>query len=357
MIVGIDLGTTNSLIGFWDSGEVKLIPNALGEFLTPSVISFDRDSETILIGKPALFRAVTDTESTIANFKRFMGSSKIFQLGNYALRAEELSSLVLKQLKEDAENYLGTSIEEAVISVPAYFSDAQRKATKNAGKLAGLKVERLINEPTAAGIAYGIQERFEETNYLIFDLGGGTFDVSILNMFSGIIEVRASGGDNALGGIDFTEILAGMFFEYHLASKKIKEKEITASFKQKVFEAAEICKLRLGITSEPKMIVNWKSNSYEFTFTIKDFEKKAEPLLQRIIEPVKKVLTDANLSPSTIDQVVLVGGASRMPIVKNLVGRMLRKFPLSHIEPDKVIAHGAAIQAGLKSCDKHWMIL
>jgi len=351
MIVGIDLGTTNSLIAVWDSTEVKVIPNALGRLLTPSVVSVD-DKGTILVGEPVLNRMVTYPELTIANFKRFMGTNQLFKLGSYSFRAEELSALIIARLKEDAENFLGFPITEAVISVPAYFSDAQRKATKLAGKLAGLKVERLINEPTAAGIAHGLQEKMDETNYLIFDLGGGTFDVSVLTIFSGIIEVRASCGDNLLGGIDFTNILKDIFLNYLKANYKLEQSLSSSAFQNKLYEQAELAKHNLSINSETVMKINWNSEVMEFHCSNQDFENAAESLLQRLREPIKKVLYDAGLSPSQIEQVVLVGGASRMSIVKKMVSRMFGRLCLLHLDPDTVIVRGVAIQAGLKAKDK-----
>lgn len=350
MIAGIDLGTTNSLIAIWDAGTVKVIPNALGKLLTPSVVSIENDM--ILIGEPALNRLVTHPEYTIANFKRFMGSDKTIKLGRYSFRPEELSALILKRLKEDAEIFLGHEITEAVISVPAYFSDAQRKATKNAGKLAGIKVERLINEPTAAGITYGLHDQMDDINYLIFDLGGGTFDVSILTMFSGIIEVRASCGDNFLGGIDFTKILEEMFITHVKNEKGYKEKDISLAFQNKIREQAELAKHHLSLDSNALMNVNVNGKQIEFNINHQDFESGVEPLLQRLRDPIKKVLSDAKLSSTQINQIILVGGASRMPIVKKLVARMFGKLPLCHINPDTVVVQGAAIQAGLKENDK-----
>lgn len=349
MIVGIDLGTTNSLVAVWDSGKVTIIPNSIGKLLTPSVISMDND--TILIGEPALNRMVTYPNLTVANFKRYMGSDKLFQLNKHSFRPEELSALILQRLKEDAESFLGCPVTEAVISVPAYFSDAQRKATKIAGKLAGLKVERLINEPTAAGIAYGLQEQDNETNYLIFDLGGGTFDVSIISIFSGIIEVRASSGDNFLGGVDFTHILEEMFIN-DIKKHPQWNDQIPAALQHKIYEQAELAKHTLSVDSSATLKVNWNQKSLEFSYSDKDFENAAEPLLSRLHDPVKKVLNDANMPPSQIEQIILVGGASRMTAVKRLASRMFGKLALCHLDPDTVVVQGVAIQAGLKSHEK-----
>jgi molecular chaperone HscC len=350
MIIGIDLGTTNSLTAIWRSGKTEVIPNALGRLLTPSVISIDNDA--ILIGEPALNRLSTYPELTIANFKRYMGTDKIFKLGDLSFRAEELSALVLKRLKEDAEHYLQMPITEAVISVPAYFSNAQRKATKIAGQLAGLKVERLINEPTAAGIAYGLLEEANDANYLIFDLGGGTFDVSILSYFSGVIEVRASSGDNFLGGIDFTSILEGMFIEHIKQQDYIDTDQMPIVLLKKIQEQAEIAKHLLSIHAHAIMKVSWNSKIIEYPVTDQDFEDRVQTLLQRLQDPVKKVLSDAKLSPSQIQQVILVGGASRMKIIKKIVSKMFGKLPLCHIDADTIIAQGVAIQSSLKMNDK-----
>jgi molecular chaperone HscC len=350
MIIGIDLGTTNSLVAVWQNNDVTLIPNASGNFLTPSVISVCDDM--ILIGEPALNRLVTHPDVTVANFKRYMGSDQQVKLANYRFRPEELSAFILKQLKEDAEAFLGHPVQEAVISVPAYFSDAQRKATKIAGKLAGLNVERLINEPTAAGIAYGLQEQVNDTNYLIFDLGGGTFDVSILTMFSGIVEVHASSGDNLLGGIDFTRILEDMFLDDLRRHKNIHSDNLPAVIKHKIREQAELAKYKLSIDSQATIKISMGEDTFDFQYTEKEFEQRLEPLFQRLRNPIKKVLNDAKLSPSQIDQIVLVGGASRMRVVKQLVGRMFGKLPLCHVDPDTVVVRGVAIQAGLKAQDQ-----
>jgi molecular chaperone HscC len=350
MIVGIDLGTTNSLIAIWENDQVTVIPNALGKLLTPSVVSVYDDS--ILIGEPALNRMVTNPDVTVVNFKRFMGTNKIFTLGKFSFRPEELSSLILKRLKEDAEAYLQRPIVEAVISVPAYFSDAQRKATKNAAKLAGIKVERLINEPTAAGIAYGLQEENDDTNYFVFDLGGGTFDVSILKLFMGIIEVCASCGDNLLGGIDFTHVLSEMFQEHLRKLNYFPEGKIEPIIREKIYAQAELAKRNLSINEAVEMKIVLDTNEVKFNCSITEFEEYAKPLVERLKDPIKKVLSDSKLSPSQIQQVILVGGASRMQLIRKLVSRMFGRLPLSHLDPDTVIVQGAAIQAGLKSKNK-----
>jgi len=213
MIVGIDLGTTNSLIAVWKDGTPQLVPNALGKNLTPSAVSLDTDGQ-ILVGMPARERLITHPDRSAAVFKRYMGSNKTLHLGGRIFRPEELSSFVLRSLKADAEAFLGEPVTEAIVTVPAYFNDAQRKATRAAGQLAGLTVERLLNEPTAAALAYGLHDAHKESKFLVFDLGGGTFDVSILELFEGVMEVRATAGDNFLGGEDFVEIMIERFIEH-----------------------------------------------------------------------------------------------------------------------------------------------
>lgn len=236
-IIGIDLGTTNSLAAIWKDGQAEIVPNVLNNHLTPSVVSVD-DNNEILIGEVAKERLITHPECTVANFKRFMGTEKKFNIGSYVFTPEELSSFILKRLKEDAESYLCEEIAEAIISVPAYFNDAQRKATKRAGELAGLKVERLISEPTAAAVAYGLHQEQDETQFLVFDLGGGTFDISILELFEGVMEVKSIAGDNFLGGEDFNKVLVEYFIEKNdLDLNKLDRKAVSALFKQ-----AELCK-------------------------------------------------------------------------------------------------------------------
>ncbi len=242
MIIGIDLGTTNSLVAAWKDGRSVLIPNALGETLTPSCVSLDEDV-TVLVGRAARERLQTHPDRTAANFKRYMGSDRTVALAGRAFRPEELSSLVLRALKADAEAFLGEPVEEAVVTVPAYFSDAQRKATRAAGALAGLRVDRLLNEPTAAALAYGLHQQDSETRFLVFDLGGGTFDVSILEMFDGVMEVRASAGDNFLGGEDFLQALVDLFFERLKLSESLRR---DSHFMQRLLAAAERTKRALS---------------------------------------------------------------------------------------------------------------
>jgi molecular chaperone HscC len=347
MIIGIDLGTTNSLVAIWRDGKSQLIPNSLGDTLTPSCVSVDEDG-SILVGRAAKERLQTHPELTAAVFKRYMGSDKKIKLGKREFRAEELSSFVLKSLKADAEAFLGEAVTEAVITVPAYFSDAQRKATRTAGQLAGLKVERLVNEPTAAALAYGMHEFKDECRFLVFDLGGGTFDVSILEMFDGVMEVRASAGDNYLGGEDITKIMVDAFIEKHAFPTKVRN---DPRFMQQLFAAAEKAKRDLSSEEKVKMEVQTTDALLELEFDEESLSKLAAPLIKRLREPVERALRDTNLRSNQLDSIVLAGGATRMPIVKRLVTLMFGRFPASEINPDEVVAMGAAVQAGLKMKD------
>jgi len=347
MIVGIDLGTTNSLIAVWQDGVARLIPNMLGEFLTPSCVSLDEDG-SILVGRAARERLQTHPERTAAVFKRHMGSDKVVHLGKRAFRAEELSALVLKALKADAEAYLGAPVTEAVITVPAYFSDAQRKATRAAGQLAGLKVDRLLNEPTAAALAYGMHQQGNESRFLVFDLGGGTFDVSILELFEGVMEVRASAGDNYLGGEDFVLTMMELFFERTGLPAKLKN---DPHFMQRLTAQAESAKRVLSAAPTATMRMRHDDKDHLLEIDEELLEKVCAHLLKRLRDPVERALRDANLRSSELDSIVLAGGATRMPVVKRLVTRMFGRFPASDINPDEVVALGAAVQAGLKMKD------
>lgn len=347
MIIGIDLGTTNSLIAIWENSRPRLLPNSLGEMLTPSCISIDEDG-SILVGRAARERLQTHPDKTAAVFKRFMGSDRKVRLGNREFRAEELSALVLRSLKEDAEAALGHPVAEAIITVPAYFSDAQRKATRAAGQLAGLKVERLLNEPTAAALAYGIHQLGAESRFLVFDLGGGTFDVSVLDMFEGVMEVRASAGDNFLGGEDFTSCMVQAF----LAKNKIPEAlRNDRAFMQHLGAQAESAKRVLSDATVATMRMVEGDQEYQLELNESSLEEMCEPLIQRLRAPVERALRDANLRPNELDKIVLAGGATRMPIVRKLVTRLFGRFPECTINPDEVVALGAAVQAGLKMKD------
>lgn len=350
MIIGIDLGTTNSLVACWRDGKAHVIPNALGKVLTPSCVGLDDDG-TVLVGAAARARLQTHPHLTTALFKRYMGSERVTRLGKRDFRPEELSSLVLRALKEDAEAYLGQAVEEAIITVPAYFSDAQRKATKVAGQLAGLKVERLLNEPTAAALAYGIQDLGRESRFLVFDLGGGTFDVSILELFEGVMEVRASTGDNFLGGEDFVTALADAFLSRSGLFKAMNGQELDGQQRQRLRDEAE--RAKRALTDAPTARMTFPFNGAEFTWELNEdlLASLCEPLLQRIRNPVDRALRDATIKASELDAVVLAGGTTRMPLVRKLVSRMFGRFPAIHLDPDQAIALGAAVQAGLRMRD------
>ncbi|CAN5144425.1 molecular chaperone HscC [soil metagenome] len=347
MIVGIDLGTTNSLVAVWRDGRAELIRNALGETLTPSCVSLDEDG-SILVGRAARERLQSHPDRTAAVFKRYMGSNRTVRLGKREFRPEELSALVLRSLKADAEAALGTPVTEAVITVPAYFSDAQRKATRAAGQLAGLAVERLLNEPTAAALAYGMHQMDTETRFLVFDLGGGTFDVSILELFEGVMEVRASAGDNFLGGEDFAERLIELFFERNGLPASLRN---DARFMQALVAQAEIAKRQLGQQQPATLSVRRGELQHTLEVDEPTFERISEPLLRRLRTPVERAMRDANLRASELDNVVLAGGATRMPMIRRLVTTMFGRFPAIDFNPDEVVALGAAVQAGLKARD------
>jgi molecular chaperone HscC len=349
MIVGIDLGTTNSLIGVWRDGEARLIPNALGQLLTPSAVSV-ADSGEILVGLAARERLLTHPRRTAAAFKRYMGTSRVVTLGDRDFRPEELSALVLRALKADAEAWLGERVEEAVITVPAYFSDAQRKATRAAGELAGLKVERLLNEPTAAALAYGLQER-QESRILVVDLGGGTFDVSILELFEGVIEVRATAGDNFLGGEDFVDVIVEAFMRRVGEAAGIPPVATGAPIHAAIRRQAELVKRRLSEADEATLQITQQDKPLGWTLSRDEFNALAEPLLQRIRQPIERALRDARIHPEELSHVVLAGGATRMPSFRRLVARLFQRLPVQHLNPDEVVARGAAVQAGLKMRD------
>jgi molecular chaperone HscC len=349
MIVGIDLGTTNSLVAVWKDGRAQLISNGLGEVLTPSCVSLDEDG-SVLVGAAARERLQTHPDRSAALFKRYMGSDKTLRLGTRSFRPEELSSLILRALKADAEAALGEPVTEAIITVPAYFSDAQRKATRAAGQLAGLKVDRLLNEPTAAALAYGIHLRDVEARFLVFDLGGGTFDVSILQMFDGVMEVRASAGDNFLGGEDFVHALVELFLRRSGLPDQARH---DATLMQQLRAQAEAAKRALSVQPSAWMRVRAGQDDAEHALEITEgvLEEAGRSLLGRLRAPVERALRDANLRSSELDNIVLAGGATRMPLVRKLVTTMFGRFPAIDINPDEVVALGVAVQAGLKMKD------
>ena len=350
MILGIDLGTTNSLIGVWNDGAAELIPNALGSVLTPSAVSLDEDGN-LLVGVAARDRLLTSPRRSAAAFKRYMGTNRQFKLGGKTFRAEELSALVLRALKADAEAHLGRSVSEAVITVPAYFNDAQRKATKLAGELAGLKVERLLNEPTAAALAYGLQDRQGECKILVLDLGGGTFDVSILEMFDGVMEVRATAGDNFLGGEDFAEAIMDQFIDAVGAKAGIPPRSRDNDIHGALRRQAEVAKRALTDVDRYDMELIHDGRTLRWTLDREEFERLSAPLLKRIRVPIERALRDSNLHPDQISHLVLAGGATRMPVFRRLAARLFQRMPIAQINPDEVVARGAAVQAGLKMRD------
>ena len=343
MIIGIDLGTTISLAAYYDGKTARVIPNRLGEHLTPSVVSVDDDG-TILVGKTALARGLRHPLTAAAVFKRSMGTDREYNLCGQKFRAEELSSFVLRSLKEDAETYLKCRVDEAVISVPAYFNDRQRKATKRAGELAGLKVERIVNEPTAAAIAHGLLDRKERSRYLIFDLGGGTFDVSILERTGKIIEVRSVAGDNFLGGENFTDVIEQLF----CTRCGVDPAAITGEERANLRERAESCKISLSGASSAVMECKIGGKVKTLRLTEKMYEDACQPLFERLMRPVERSLRDAGIRVSDISEIVLVGGATKASVVRKQAARMFGRLPNIDVNPDEVVAVGAALQSAIK---------
>jgi len=346
LIIGIDVGTTNSACAIYRNGEVEMVPNSLGHVLTPSAVSIDGDR--VMTGLAARERQSTHPDHTVTAFKRLMGVNHTTRLGKFSFSPEELSGLVLRSIKADAEAYLGEPVTEAVITVPAYFNDKQRKATKRAGELAGLKVERLINEPTAAALAYGLHQRDQETQFLVFDLGGGTFDVSILEIFSGVIEVRATAGDNRLGGEDFNELLVRLARQRFESQLGPAAKGANTLY-QRLREAAERARRTLSEAPMAKLAFVWDDKSYEMEITAEQFETECAGLIANLRDPVLRSLRDSGIAADKLAEIVLVGGATRMPVVRKAVTRMFGRFPAASINPDEAVARGAAVQAALKA--------
>ena len=345
MIIGIDLGTTNSLVAAWDGEHARLLPNALGNLLTPSVVGLDDDGQ-LIAGDIARERLHTHPHLTASLFKRYMGSARETLLGGRAYRAEELSAMLLRSLKADAERALGVPVLEAVISVPAYFSDAQRKATRIAGELAGLKVEKLINEPTAAALAYGLQQR-DEATFLVFDLGGGTFDVSILELFEGVMEVRASAGDNFLGGEDFDDRLVEHFIDSIGAADLPDTSQ--PGMAQRLRREAQRVRHALGQAPVARFVLREQAREWSLEVTQSDLANIAQPLMDRLRAPIERALRDARIKVADLDEILLVGGTTRMPLVRKLVATLFGRIPAMQLNPDEVVAQGAAIQAALKA--------
>lgn len=349
MIVAIDLGTTNSLIGVWRNGEPRLIPNATGDLLTPSAVSV-LDSGEIVVGRAARDRLVSHPRRSAAAFKRVMGTNRALTLGDRDFRPEELSALVLRSLKADAEAWLGEPVREAVITVPAYFADAQRKATQAAAELAGLRCERLLNEPTAAALAYGLQED-GESRVLVVDLGGGTFDVSVLEMFEGVMEVRATAGDNFLGGEDFNQALLAAFMREVGTQAGLPPPADEPPFHGLLRRQIEQLKQRLSQEDTATLSLPWRTGTLSWTVSREQFNVLCEPLYKRIRQPIERALRDARIHPGELAAVVLAGGATRMPALRRMISLLFRHMPTQNLDPDQVVAMGATVQAGLMMRD------
>ena len=360
-IIGIDLGTTNSCVSVMEGGEAVVIPNAEGDRTTPSVVAFTKNGER-LVGQIAKRQAVTNPDNTVISIKRDMGTNKKVTINGEEFTPQEISAMILQKLKTDAENYLGQKVTEAVITVPAYFSDSQRQATKDAGKIAGLNVLRIINEPTAAALAYGVDKESNEQKVLIYDLGGGTFDVSILEIGDGVFEVLATSGNNKLGGDDFDEKI----IEF-LVSEFKKEQGIDLAkdnmAMQRLKEAAENAKKELsqaGQTTINLPFITADANGpkhMNITLTRAKFEELIRPLVEKTLEPVNQALKDAKLSASDLDQILLVGGSTRVPLVQEEVKKITGKEPHKGINPDECVSLGAAIQGGVLSGEVKDLVL
>lgn len=342
-ILGIDLGTTNSLCSVWQQSRVVLIPNRLGSFQTPSVVSIDEEGK-LIVGEIAKYKLITHPSHTASLFKRFMGTDWSTKLGNKSYTAIELSSLILKSLKEDAEYFTGENIESAVISVPAYFNDNQRQATKLAAEIANLKVERLINEPTAAALEYGLHKNSNGKKYIILDMGGGTFDVSIVEYYDGVIEIHASSGDNFLGGEDFLNILV----DEYLKLQKILKNKLSKAEKSLIYHTLEKIKCELSnkdIIAIPEIIPN---KTKPWTLSREMFADMSKPLLIRTQKPIEKALMDSSIDLDEIESIIMVGGATNMHSFRHLTAKMFRMLPTSTTNPALTVAMGAGIQAGLR---------
>ena len=349
-VIGIDLGTTNSCVAVIEGGEPQVIPNAEGERVTPSVVAFKKDGER-LIGLVAKRQAITNPDRTIMSIKRHMGTDFKVNIDGKNLTPQEISAMILQKLKQDAEAYLGEKIEKAVITVPAYFTDAQRQATKDAGRIAGLEVLRIINEPTAASLAYGM-DKGEDQTILVFDLGGGTFDVSILELGDGVFEVKATSGNNRLGGDDFDDRIIKYLVEEF---KKTEGVDLSTDkmAMQRLKEAAEKAKIELSSVTTTNINLPFITATSEgpkhldMTLTRAKFNELTEDLVEATMEPTRRALADANLQPGEIDKVILVGGSTRIPAVQEAIKKLTGKEPHKGVNPDEVVAMGAAIQAGV----------
>jgi|TARA_X000001036_G_scaffold411486_1_gene424234 molecular chaperone DnaK len=376
-IIGIDLGTTNSCVSVMEGNEPVVIPNAEGKRTTPSVIAFVEGGE-IKVGDPAKRQAVTNPTKTIASIKRFMGNKfseskndlgvvayKLVKGDNDTPRVDidgrlyspqELSAMTLQKMKKTAEDYLGQDVTEAVITVPAYFNDSQRQATKEAGEIAGLKVQRIINEPTAAALAYGLDKGGSDKKIAVYDLGGGTFDISILELGDGVFEVLSTNGDTHLGGDDFDQVIIDFLAETFKKDESIDLRKDPMAL-QRLKEAAEKAKIELSSSAQTEINLPYVTATDSgpkhlvTTLSRSNFEQLADDLVKRSMSPVKKALNDANLSTSDIDEVILVGGSTRIPIIQQEVEKFFGKKPSKGVNPDEVVAVGAAIQGGVLTGD------
>ena len=382
-IIGIDLGTTNSCVSVMEGSEPVVIPNAEGKRTTPSVIAFVEDGE-IKVGDPAKRQAVTNPEKTIASVKRFMGNKfsessndvktvayKVVKGDNDTPRVDidgrlytpqELSAMVLQKMKKTAEDYLGQTVTEAVVTVPAYFNDSQRQATKEAGEISGLKVQRIINEPTAAALAYGMDKGGKDKKIAVYDLGGGTFDISILELGDGVFEVLSTNGDTHLGGDDFDQVIINFLAEEFKKNEQIDLREDSMAL-QRLKEAAEKAKIELSSSAQTEINLPYVTATSSgpkhlvTTLTRAKFEQLSDELVKRSMEPVKKALKDAGLTKKDIDEVILVGGSTRIPVIQKEVEALFGKKPSKGVNPDEVVAVGAAIQGGVLSGDVEDVLL
>lgn len=359
-VIGIDLGTTNSCVAVMEGGEAVVIPNPEGNRTTPSIVGFKKDGERI-VGESAKRQAITNPERTVSSIKRHMGTNHKVKIDETNFTAPEISAIILQKLKADAEAYLGTTVTQAVITVPAYFNDSQRQATKDAGKIAGLEVLRIVNEPTAAALAYGL-EKTEDQTILVYDLGGGTFDVSILELGAGFFEVKATSGDNRLGGDDFDQIIID-----HIAAEFKKEHGIDLTKDkvavQRLKDAAEKAKKDLSgvLTTTISLpfitVVDGVPQHLEMNLTRAKFDDLTSKLVERTLGPTRQAMSDAGLTANDIDKIILVGGSTRIPAVVDAIKKLTGKEPYKGVNPDEVVALGAAIQAGVLTGDVKDVVL
>ena len=359
-IIGIDLGTTNSCVAVMEGGSAVVIANSEGARTTPSVVGFTKTGER-LVGQVAKRQAVTNAERTISSIKRHMGSDYKVEIDGKKYTPQEISAMILQKLKADAESYLGETVTEAVITVPAYFTDAQRQATKDAGQIAGLNVKRIINEPTAAALSYGIDKEQDQT-VMVYDLGGGTFDVSIIEMGDGVQEVKATAGNNHLGGDDFDQRVINWMISEFKASDGVDLSGDKMAM-QRLKEAAEKAKIELSSTPSSSINLPYITadatgpKHMELTLTKAKFDELTADLVESTMGPVRQALSDAGLSPSDINKVLMVGGSSRIPAVQDAVKKYMGKEPFKGINPDECVALGAALQGGVFTGDVTGMVL